>query len=222
MGNDFSVGNLPVEAENNENFSAKFLFKGFEIGLHALGWGISAKIRAGSDRFDLNAKSVGTDVAHVVNVASVVKFGGAFFKANVGKNFGEAVVDNRFFPQIAVERSVDSQVVDIVNAVLQSKLAKSLLPFRNDRSDYFFVESFAQFPQMLRRDFVVRFPCCIGVFKIPLLPFFDALRLALPNQLHDCADFVGAGKLVSLAGVIQDFLLFAKLFGVAFSHFGEC
>ena len=47
FGDDAVVGNFSVEAENDENFAAEFLFKGFEIGLHALGRGVNCQNSSG-------------------------------------------------------------------------------------------------------------------------------------------------------------------------------
>ena len=89
----FSMLNLVINAENNENLPAELFGKVRETCFHSFGGGIVAEIRFCGYGLDLNAECFFTYPTQIVNIACMVKFGVAFLKTNVRKLMGKIVPD---------------------------------------------------------------------------------------------------------------------------------
>ena len=110
-----------------------------------------AKVGIGGHGLYLNAELIVAYLGHIVNIASMVKLWVTFFELHTGKFLRQAIVYNRFLANIAIVGSVDGEIVNVVDAVLQGQLAESFLPVRDDEGLYFLIETFSEFRKTFQR-----------------------------------------------------------------------
>jgi hypothetical protein len=141
--NNFFIFYFIINAKDNKNLSAKLFLEVVKTCFHSLSRRVVPKICFSSHRFNLDTKCLFTNPAEVIDITGMVELGVTFYKFYIGKGLCKIIFNNRFLPDKTIKCPVNSQVVDVVNTVLKSKLIKCFSPFRDYDFLNFYKQSFS-------------------------------------------------------------------------------
>ena len=142
---DFFIFNSIVDAKYYKYITSMFIFEIMKTGLHPLCGRIITKVCLCGNRFNLNSKSLITNPTKIIYIARMIELRIAFYKTHIRKSFRYVVFNNRLLSEETVIRSIYSEIVNIINAILHGELIKCLRPFWYYNLLDFYIKAFTKF-----------------------------------------------------------------------------